>query len=384
MDFLLQGGSVAVVAIGIAIAGIIFLARRITYPIVKMVDAANRVADGEVDVDVEVTTKDEVRDLAVAFHRMLKSTAEQATLIEGIAKGDLTKDVALRSNKDVVGIALQKMLALNNDVFGRITQSADLVASTANTISSGAQDLAQGSTEQAGVIEELSATVATVAENSKSNADIADEAAKMGNEIRQNAEKGSEQMRHLTEAVNDITAASNAISNVIKVIDDIAFQTNILALNAAVEAARAGEHGKGFAVVADEVRNLAGKSAEAAKDTSGMISNTIAKAKQGAEIADETAKSLFDIVTGINRSSELVNEIASSASISADAITQVNVGIDQVAQVIQTNSATAEESAASSEEMQSQSELLKGLVAQFRIKAQSNGGGNLIMLNQYN
>ena len=184
----------------------------------------------------------------------------------------------------------------------------------------------------------------------------------------QNAEKGSHQMDEMTGAVKEINLASQSISKVIKVIDDIAFQTNILALNAAVEAARAGQHGKGFAVVAEEVRSLAAKSAEAAKDTGELIANSMDKAELGARIALETAESLANIVSGINESTRFVNEIAHSSEKQSVGISQINEGIEQVAKVVQQNSATAEESAAAAMEMSEQSDILQQLIAQFKLK----------------
>ena len=169
-------------------------------------------------------------------------------------------------------------------------------------------------------------------------------------------------------AVQEINEASQSIANVIKVIDDIAFQTNILALNAAVEAARAGQHGAGFAVVADEVRNLAAKSADAAKDTGALIENSVRAAELGVRIANSTSKSLDDIVAGINESVDIVNDIAHSSEEQAQAIGKINSNIDEVTQVVQQNSATAEQSAAASQQMSGQSEMLKSLVARFRLK----------------
>jgi len=197
---------------------------------------------------------------------------------------------------------------------------------------------------------------------------MADRAEKLADAIRGNAEKGSNQMSEMMTAVMDINQASQNIGKIIKVIDDIAFQTNILALNAAVEAARAGQHGKGFAVVAEEVRNLAAKSAEAARDTGSLIQNSIEKAELGVQIAGDTSESLTEIVSGINESSALISEIAKSSEVQSMGISNINSGIDQVAQVVQHNSAIAQESAASSEEMNDQIILLESLVSQFKLK----------------
>jgi len=271
-----------------------------------------------------------------------------------------------------MGKALVHMVDSLNTLFGEINNSTAQVASGAKQIADGSQSLAQGSTEQASSIEQLSASITEIAHKTKDNAGKAEKAAVLANTIKQNAEKGSRQMDEMTAAVKDINTASQNIKKVIKVIDDIAFQTNILALNAAVEAARAGQHGKGFAVVAEEVRNLAAKSAEAAKDTGGLIADSMEKAELGSRIANDTAASLAEIVSGINESSQIVNEIAQSSDEQSAGITQINHGIGQVAHVVQQNSATAEESAAASEEMSGQSNMLEDLVAQFKLK---DGGG---------
>jgi methyl-accepting chemotaxis protein len=285
-----------------------------------------------------------------------------------VSNGDLTVDLRPISDEDTMGNSLKKMLDSLNSMFKEINVSTVQVTEASRQIAGSSQALASGSTEQASVVEELSASVLDISDKTKQNAEQASKASKLANSIKNKAETGNRQMGEMMSAVNEINQASQNISRVIKVIDDIAFQTNILALNAAVEAARAGQHGKGFAVVAEEVRNLAAKSAEAAKDTGGLISNSIEKAELGAKIANDTAASLAEIVAGINESSHIVEEIAHSSEEQSMAISQINMGLEQVTTVIQQNSATAEESAAASEEMSGQSHALEDLVSQFKLR----------------
>jgi len=299
--------------------------------------------------------------------------------LESVASGDLTIDVKILSDEDVMGQSVSKMVDSLNGMFGEIQRSTDQVSTGASQISDGAQALAQGTTQQAASLEELSGSITEIAERTKENAATADEASKLSASIKEDAEKGIQQMDGMISAVKDINDASHSIGDIIKTIDDIAFQTNILALNAAVEAARAGQHGKGFAVVAEEVRNLASKSAQAAKDTSEIIQNTIEKSEFGSRIAGETAQSLQEIGTGITESNRLVAEIATASEEQSQNISQINTGINQVSQVVQQNSATAEQSAAASEEMSGQSTMLKQLITQFKLKDEDNN--SIMFLN---
>ncbi len=337
-------------------------------------------AEDQAVIGAMAKVKDEIGQSIGASAAFIQNMIEISKALESIADGDLTVTPKVLSNNDVMGVSLKKMLDNLNNMFGEIHNSTAQVSTGAKQIADGSQALAQGSTEQAASVEQLSSSISEIADKTKENAAMADKAATLANTIKQNAEKGSAQMDELTGAVREINTASQNISKVIKSIEDIAFQTNILALNASVEAARAGQHGKGFAVVAEEVRNLATKSSVAAQDTGALIANSVEKAELGARIADETASSLTEIVAGINESSLIVTEIAKSSEEQSLGIAQINRGIDQVAQVVQQNSATAEESAAASEEMSGQSIMLEELIAQFKLRDAgthrlSSGGG---------
>ena len=316
----------------------------------------------------EAEGRDEIAQSIRAFAKMMDKFVYYGQTLETVAHQDLTVKVETLGDRDTIGNALTTMVATLNDMFGDINNASSEVSNGAGQISNSAQTLAQSSTEQAATVEELSASIQDIATKTKANSDMANNAATLANSIKVNAEKSDSQMREMTKAVEEINLASQNISKVIKVIDDIAFQTNILALNAAVEAARAGEAGKGFAVVAVEVRNLASKSASAAKETSELIENSMKKAELGAQIAAETATSLSEIVSGINESSVVVSKIADSSGEQTIAISQINEAIEQVSEVVQRNSATAEESAASSEELNAQSVILSRNVAKFKLR----------------
>ena len=323
--------------------------------------------------------KNEIGQLVHATASFINRVTDISKSLVKVADGDLTTEVKQLSDKDTLGHSLIAMMDNLNNMFEEIDASAKQVSSGAKHIADGAQSLAQSSTEQASSVEKISDHISSIAEMTKTNAEMAGQAAKLACEIRETAEKGSGQMTEMISAVDDINTASHNIGKVIKVIDEIAFQTNILALNAAVEAARAGTHGKGFAVVAEEVRNLAAKSADAAEETGSMIQNSFEKAKLGAKIAGETASSLADIVAGIGKSNDLIQGIAQSSAEQSSSISNVNVSIDEVAQVVQHNSATAQESAAASEQMSSQSSVLEDMLTHFKLKGgRLSSGGRLL------
>jgi len=371
---------IAVIAVAAVISILLafFISNQISKPLAPLtafMTKAGTVGDLTLQpADMEVIAKyaqarDEIGQTIGSCATFVKHVTEISEKLSKIAGGDLTTEVVCLSDTDALGVGLSKMVDSMNEMFGEINTSSAQVSTGSKQIADGAQSLAQGSTEQAATVEALSKSIVEIAEKTKDNAEMANQAATLASTIMQNAQKGSGQMDEMTAAVREINQASQSISKVIKVIDDIAFQTNILALNAAVEAARAGQHGKGFAVVAEEVRNLAAKSAEAAKDTGGLIANSMEKAELGARIADDTAASLSEIVSGITESNQLITEIASASEVQSEGIAMINTSIDQVAQVVQQNSATAEESAAASEEMSGQADMLQQLISRFKLKS---------------
>ena len=295
---------------------------------------------------------------------------ESSETLKLLAEGDLTVEMAgeYQGAYNLTKTSLNQAIHSFNKLLSQINIAADQVSIGSGQVSSASQALAQGATEQASSVEELSATITEVSAKIRETAENAKQASEASTEVSDKARRGNEHMQEMLASMNEINEGSSNISKIIKVIDDIAFQTNILALNAAVEAARAGQAGKGFAVVAEEVRNLAEKSAKAAKETASLIETNIEKVGNGTKIANETAAELNQIVEGIEKSAAFIGNIAAASNHQASAITQIDSGIEQVSTVVQTNSATAEESAASSEELSGQAESLKQLVNQFRLK----------------
>jgi len=345
-------------------------------PLQKVAEAGEKLSAGDFSVDLSYKSQDEIGKLMHSMgdvvSRIRSIIGDLSEKLNQLAQGNFNVEM---NNAEYYSGAYRPLFdSIHNisaDLSGtmaEIQQSAIRVNSGAEQVSSGAQGLSQGATEQASSIEELSATVNDISEHIKKTA----ENTRLANAEAQNAGKevsnSDKQMQQMKAAMENINEKSGEISKIIKTIDDIAFQTNILALNAAIEAARAGVAGKGFAVVAGEVGNLAQKSANAAKNTTLLIEETLQAVEQGTVLADSTAESLHRVVTGAGKVTELVKRIAEAAVEQSKAVEQVSVGINQISSVIQSNTATAEESAAASEELSGQSNILSDLVGRFRLQ----------------
>lgn len=367
-------------AIMLVICLIIYIAsRNIVRPLRQLSVVADKIAEGDLDVEINIKSNDETSLVATSFNKTvvrLKSyiayIEEISELLKQVGNGNLQLEFKQTYDGEfkIVKEALVSTTEMLNDTLSQINLASEQVASGSDQVSSGAQALSQGATEQASSIEELSATMNDISSQILKTAENATKAKTIAVEATHATTNGQEQMKLMVEAMEEISRTSNEIGKIIKNIDDIAFQTNILALNAAVEAARAGNAGKGFAVVADEVRNLASKSAESAKNTSTLIESALHAIEKGTQIVNRTASSLQDIVQGSEQSAEIIQYIADASNEQAQAITQVNLGVEQISAVVQTNSATAEEEAAASEELSAQAQLLKELLSKFTLKSE--------------
>lgn len=343
-------------------------------PTVESAKALGKLAEGNLNVSVEGDFHGDFAIVKDALNKTVESLkgyiGEITHVMENIASGVLDTGIESEYQGDFVSLkeSINTCIASFGSVLKEIDAAAEEVAQGTLLLSSGSQTISQGATEQASALEQLTASLSEISSETQRNAERAKQANERSVAAKGFALSGNEKMKALQSAMQEINTSSASISKIIKVIDDIAFQTNILALNAAVEAARAGEHGKGFAVVADEVRSLAARSANAAKETTDLIENSIKKTAAGTKIADETASALLEIVGEIEKTVTLSSEISQASSGQAAGIEQVGRGIEQLAVVVQTNSATAQEAAASSEELSSQAELLKNMVGRFQLK----------------
>lgn len=352
-----------------------FVRKKLIHPIISVETEMKEISQGNLSAEFALESDtSEIGMLADAIHstkrELKKYIGDISDKLSEMAAGNMNLTIDLDYQGEFLPIqdALRQILESLNRSLSNIDMASVQVSSGAEQVASGAQALSQGATQQAASVEELTSSIRELSEKLDGMAQNAVTASECSMQASSKLDVGNQKMSELTEAIGNIAQASSQISGIIKTIEDIAFQTNILALNAAVEAARAGSAGKGFAVVADEVRNLAAKSSDAAKDTTTLIENTLRLIDQGATLTDATTNALSEVVSGAAQSTQLVDEIAIVSKQQSDDLRYVMEGIEQISNVVQTNAATAQESAASAEELSGQADTLKESVKYFRLR----------------
>ena len=351
----------------------IYITRGITRPIKELEAAARQMEQGHLKIDVNYASKDELGSLSDSMRQMSDKISYYMDAISRVMRQLADSNLEIPHYDDFQGdfLPVQEslLIVLNslNEIISEINMFSDQVANGADQVSNGAQILSQGVIAQASSVEELAATMSEISQQVKENAETSQVVKTAAGEMGANILACNQQMQEMKNAMEKINQNSTQIRTIIKTIDDIAFQTNILALNAAVEAARAGESGKGFSVVAQEVRSLATRSSDASKSTEALIEQSLAAGVYGTKVAEETAASLRNIAGGTDEMISKINQIAEASKRQAAATEMVSTGIDQISDIVQTNSATAEESAAASEELYGQSQVLKSRVSRFKL-----------------
>lgn len=352
----------------------LLLYKSILHPVRELEKASQEMAEGNLNTPIEYQSRDELRVLAESFRRSEKTIRAYIWDIDRAMKEISNGNFDIQPTQTFIGDFKQiedsigYMITNISQKLQQVDVASGQVSSGANQISDSAQALAQGATEQASAIEQLLAAVSSVSENFNINARQTQQASTLAAAATNSIRQSNEHMQQLIASINNVNSMSRDIRKITKVIEDIAFQTNILSLNAAVEAARAGSAGKGFAVVANEVRNLAIKSAEAAKMTSDLIEKSVEVIDTSVVQTESTANLLDGAVHSVMDTMTIIAEISTATSSQIQVIKQINIGLEQISSVVQTNSASSEESAASGEELSSQAALLKEITSSFQLK----------------
>ena len=372
--------AVAALAVLILILLVVVQVRRVIgRPVKELSMAATRIAEGELDQSIHYQSRDELGVLAYDFNQVTLRLRDYVAYIneisetlKEIAAGNLTFTLEYEYTGEFEKIkkALDEISYALNNTMGQLQTASKDVAAGAEQVSNGATSLSQGSVEQAAEVENLAGHISSVSDSVHKIAKGAQEVSRISKEVKGGLLSSNEKMRNMTTVIQRISDKSAEIHKIVKTIEDIAFQTNILALNAAVEAARAGDAGKGFAVVADEVRALAGKSSEAAQETTVLLGETVDSMEEGVRSAQDTADSILKVVDQADEMGQLIDSIAEYTKQQDENATEITNGIDQIATVVQSNAATAEQSAAASEELSGQAAVLRELVTKFRLKEQ--------------
>ncbi|MFC1513124.1 methyl-accepting chemotaxis protein [Thermodesulfobacteriota bacterium] len=358
-----------IVSVIIAVVFAYFFGRGISIPLQRAAGMLSEMGKGHLGQRLKMDRSDEIGEMAKTMDEFADNLQnEMVAALDMLAKGDLTFAANPRDKADAIRNALLKTGNDLNNLISEILTATEQVVSGAGQVSDASQALSQGATEQAASLEQITSSMTEMGSQTKQNAENATQANQLASQTKSAAEGGNNKMQEMVTAMTEINEASQNISKIIKVIDEIAFQTNLLALNAAVEAARAGRHGKGFAVVAEEVRNLAARSAKAAKETAELIEGSVEKTKNGTAIAKSTSEALAEIVNSVTKVTDLVGEIAAASNEQAQGINQTNQALGQIDQVTQQNTASAEESAAASEELSGQAMHMKEMMTRFKVR----------------
>lgn len=372
------------ISVAVSVVFGVYITRGITQPVTELEQAARAMAKGEFSaVRVAYDSRDELGSLAGDIRSMVKTLTDvlqnETYILNEMAEGNFSvhreKDEYYIGEFEQLMRSMKKISRGLSELLLQISRSADHVAAGSEQVSSGSQNLAQGTTEQAASVEELTGMMSEISDQAYRNSRDAQEASEKAQMVKENATESSRSMQEMVKAMAEISGKFDEIRKIVKTIEDFSFQTNILALNAAVEAARAGDRGKGFSVVANEVRSLANQSSAASKSTAALIQSSIQAVENGRKIANETDNALAEVVSGIDNVSELLFHITDASSKQFDANRQVTENINLISEVVQTNSATAEECAAASEELASQAQLLKELVSHFKLADLAESAG---------